>query len=155
MNAFNSVSRNAVLEHVFERVPSPGPYAAFAYGTPFMLYVDGAPEGSVALRSSDRVRQGDPCGPLLFALALQLVLQTASRVHPDCSIVAYADDITLQGPQQSVECAFRHLRNALLPYRLCVNPAKCKLYSSNRNCYKHWLHSGHSDCHCRHAYQTV
>jgi hypothetical protein len=46
MNAFNSVSRNAVLEQVFEHVPSLGPYAAFLYGTPSPLYVDGAPEGS-------------------------------------------------------------------------------------------------------------
>lgn len=127
-NAFNSVSRNVVLEQVFDRVPALGPWAAFAYGTPSKLYVDGAPAGSAPLLSCDGVRQGDPTGPLLFALAIQPILERTAAAHPDCSVVAYADDITLQGPQQAVESVFRSLRDELTPLRLRVNPTKCKVY---------------------------
>lgn len=130
-NAFNSVSREAVLQQVFERAPGLGPWAAFAYGTPSTLYVDGAPADSTPLSSSDGVRQGDPTGPLLFALALQPVLEEVAQQHPGCSLVAYADDITLQGPQHAVQAGFRSLCTALEPLRLRVNPLKSSLYSSD------------------------
>jgi len=125
------VSRNAVLEQVFERAPALGPYAAYAYSTASMLYVDGAPDGSTPLQSCDGVRQGDPVGALLFALAIQPVLESAEAAHADCSIVAYADDITLQGPQHAVEHVFRSLCDALAPARLRVNPAKTKVYCAD------------------------
>ena len=131
MNAFNSMSRSTMLEQLFERVPSLGPYAAYAYGLPSKLYVDGAPAGSAPLVSSDGMRQGDPSAPLMFALALQPVLEVASGAHRDCSTVVYVDDICIQGPQQAAECAFRHLCAGPLPLRLRVKPAICKLYGAD------------------------
>jgi hypothetical protein len=130
-NAFNSLSRQTLLNRVFEQVPALGPWAAYAYGTPSKLYVDGAPAESAPLLSSQGVRQGDPTGPLLFALAIQPELETAATAHSDCSLVAYADDITLQGSQQGVESTFRTLRDALLPLRLRINPLKSKLYCAD------------------------
>ena len=86
-NAFNTVSRDGVLEQDLERTPEFGPYAAYAYRTPSMLYVEGAPDGSTPLQSRDGVWQGDPLGALLFTLAIQPVLESAAALHADCSIV--------------------------------------------------------------------
>ena len=96
------MSRDAVLEQVFERAPELGPYAACAYSTPSMLYVDGAPAGSTPLQRREGVRQGDPVGAFLFALTIQPVLESAAALHDDCSMVPDADGITLQGPQHAV-----------------------------------------------------
>ena len=113
MTAVNSAVRSSVLEQVLNRVPSLGPYGAYAYGMPTKLYVDGAPAGSAPLLSSDGVRQGDPCAPMMFAMELQPVLEVASTMHLDCSIIANEYDISIQGPQQAVQCVFRHLRCCL------------------------------------------
>ena len=96
-----------------------------------MLYVDGAPAGSTSLQSRDGVRQGDPVGALLFALAIQPVLESAAALHDDCPIVAYADDITLQGSAHAVKYVFRSLSAALTPVRLRVNPARTKVFCAD------------------------
>ena len=75
--------------------------------------------------------QGDPVGELLFALAIQPVLESAAALHDDCSIVAYADDITLHGPQHAVEYVFCPHCDALTPVRLHVNPAITKVFCAD------------------------
>lgn len=132
-NAFNSVSRTAILQQVHERVPSLSHWAEFAYGTPSLLYVDGADPTSHPISSSNGVKQGDPLGPLLFALALHPVLEELSVLHEECSLVAYADDITLQGSQEGVQHVFRHMQEVLAPLGLAVHPAKCKAYCADES----------------------
>jgi len=98
-NAFNTVSRSAVLEAVLKRVPGLLPFVRFSYDRESRLVFvnnqfSGAP-GEEALRtfmSRTGVQQGDPLGPVLFALAVLEVLERVLAQHPDADISAFADD---------------------------------------------------------------
>jgi hypothetical protein len=98
-NAFNTVSRAAVLEAVLKHVPGLLPFARFSYARDSRLvYVNseyqGAP-GEELFRtffSRTGVRQGDPLGPALFALAMVEALERVQAQHPDTDVCAFADD---------------------------------------------------------------
>ena len=66
-NAFNLVSWNAVLKGVKDHFPSLLAWTSYCYGgeAPFLW------SGEDYIRSVSGVQQGDPLGPLLFAIALQ------------------------------------------------------------------------------------
>ena len=78
-NAFNSVTRSAVFEAVKEHVPKLLPFVQWAYGAPTSLHLVGAHPNTPPIQSQTGVRQGDPLGPLLFALALQRSLQRSQQ----------------------------------------------------------------------------
>ena len=62
---------------------------------------------SEPLWSAAGVRQGDPCGPCLFALTLWDSLEVSSLWHPEVRVIAYLDDVALQGPKEDVADAYR------------------------------------------------
>jgi len=102
-NAFNTVSRAAVMEAVLKFVPSLLPFVRMSYGGESRLVfanndrsgADGE-ELSHTFWSRTGVRQGDPLGPVLFALAIVAVLEEVQAKHPDVDVFAFADDgITL------------------------------------------------------------
>jgi hypothetical protein len=70
-NAFNTVSRAAVFAAVQSRMRQLLPVVQWVYGAVTPLHVAGAPPGTEPILSRCGVRQEDPLGPLLFALALQ------------------------------------------------------------------------------------
>ena len=70
------------------------------------------------------MRQGDPCGPLVFALTIQPVLQSLQDNHPSVRVVAYLDDIVLQGPATAPALAYQFLRDGLSTADLVVQPRK-------------------------------
>ncbi|KAJ0482043.1 putative reverse transcriptase domain-containing protein [Helianthus annuus] len=91
-NAFNLVDRSILLREVHRHCPSIFPWVQFLYAQPARLYV-----GNDRIRAFTGVQQGDPLGPLLFALALHpLVLQ----VQENCKLpfhAWYLDDGTVIG----------------------------------------------------------
>ena len=64
-NAFNFVSRDAVLQQCFMHFPEIYPWTSWCYSQYPKLW---HPLGSIS--SASGVQQGDPLGPLLFALVL-------------------------------------------------------------------------------------
>jgi len=64
-NAFNLVDRSALLREVRLRCPSISLWVEFLYGQAARLYL-----GDGHIMSAAGVQQGDPLGPLLFALVL-------------------------------------------------------------------------------------
>ncbi|GJY97152.1 putative reverse transcriptase domain-containing protein [Tanacetum coccineum] len=66
-NAFNLVDREAMLQEVRIRCPAISRWVEFCYSKPARLYY-----GEHTLWSHQGVQQGDPLGPLLFALVLHL-----------------------------------------------------------------------------------
>ena len=72
-NAFNSVSRQAVLDEVATFFPELLPWVAWSYGSPALLW---HPLGCVS--SQTGVQQGDPLGPMLFALVLHKLVSSVS-----------------------------------------------------------------------------
>ena len=131
-NAFNTVSRQAVLDAVAQRAPALYAYTAWAYGAHSHLHLVGAAPGADPLLSRTGVRQGDPSGPLLFALSLQSCLERVATLHPQVAVVAYADDTFLQGPPDAVAAACLHLQQFGADMGLHCAPAKSVVYCGHR-----------------------
>jgi hypothetical protein len=124
-NAFNEITLSVVLAAVSRRAPQLLPFAWWVYRQHTPLLVRGAPPDTVPLLSQRGVRQGDPCSMLLFSLGLQDVLEVTCNAHPDMRVVAYAEDVYVQGPSASVALAFRTLTRQARDIGLTARPDKC------------------------------
>ena len=69
-NAFNSVSRDAILRGCMAKVPSAYNWLRFCYGGPSPLFC----QWRRFCESHVAIHQGDACGPLGFALGLDTAL---------------------------------------------------------------------------------
>lgn len=130
-NAFNTVPRDVLLAAIAKRQPSLLPFASWSYGQASRLYVEGAPPDTPPVMSECGVRQGDPLGPLYFALALQDPLERMALVHPASAPLAYADDTFLQSSPAVVIPAFRTLCELGTTIGLIAKLPKCGVYSRN------------------------
>jgi len=107
-NAFNTVSREVFLRELRAHFPGLAPWAEFCYGSPSRLLF-----GTRTIPSETGVQQGDPLGPLLFALALQPVLSelAGSRSEGGLELVySYLDDLCLAGDAVAVAAVLRTLK---------------------------------------------
>ena len=75
-NAFNTVDRGRFLREVRHHLPGLARWAEWCYGRPSKLFFEGA-----VISSEVGVQQGDPVGPLLFALAPAACAQSVGQ-HP-------------------------------------------------------------------------
>ena len=92
-NAFNCVGRQAFLEQCRHHFPGLSRWAEWCYLQPSNLYF-----GSHTLQSERGVQQGDPLGPMLFALALQPLLAQLHEAKSEQGLqLAYSflDDLVL------------------------------------------------------------
>ena len=124
-NAFNTVDRATFLEHCKQNLPGLFPWAAWCYAEPSNLLCGGR-----TIPSEYGVQQGEPLGPLLFALALQPVLErlAAARTPGGLQLVfSYLDDTCLEGDQRAVATAFADLKAASASIGLELNMSKCEL----------------------------
>ncbi|GKE30490.1 putative reverse transcriptase domain-containing protein, partial [Tanacetum coccineum] len=89
-NAFNRVDRSALLHKVRVKCPLISLWVDFLYGQASRLYI-----GDTHIWSANGVQQGDPLGPLLFALILHPLLH---KIKDSCKLllhVWYLDDGTV------------------------------------------------------------
>eukprot|EP00731_Ephydatia_muelleri_P011247 Em0006g141a len=95
--------------------------------TPLCLQVHNSEPKNRNLTSQSGVQQGDPLGPLLFSLVLNVVVK-AIATHPECSDllyhVWYLDDGVLAGPSSHVRKALSLLIELGPPLGLHVNIKK-------------------------------
>ena len=117
-NAFNSVHRRAVFDAVSRRYPAALPLLRQAYARPSPLFV-----ATSRLWSCRGVQQGDPLGPLLFALAVDPVAQSLQSPMN----VWFLDDATLAGPASTVARDIERATSALSDIGLTVNESKCEV----------------------------
>ncbi|KAL5499769.1 hypothetical protein EMCRGX_G011229 [Ephydatia muelleri] len=95
------------------------------------------PVGTIS--SASGVQQGDPLGPLLFALVLQSVLRQLAA-DPQCQQLLfnawYLDDGALAGPGSAVLRALEVLGTEGKPNGLILNQSKCELFSPNADTFQ-------------------
>jgi hypothetical protein len=101
-NAFSTLSRQSIFDILEDTYPSLIPFVNLMYGRPSTVHFP--PEdhdGTTPITSSAGVRQGDPFGPFLFALASHRLLKLVAEAHPSVQPLAYADDTYLvaRGPE--------------------------------------------------------
>ena len=125
-NAFNMVSRQAVLNECGKHFPELLPWASWCYSQhPFLWHPLGC------LTSEQGVQQGDPLGPLLFSLVLNILVSEISS-RGDCSLnyhAWYLDDGALAGPGSSVYNILAMLQELGPSLGLHVNIHKCEVFS--------------------------
>eukprot|EP00731_Ephydatia_muelleri_P005540 Em0002g1716a len=130
-NAFNMVSRQAVMDQCATYFPELLPWVSWCYGSHTSFW---HPMGQIS--SQTGVQQGDPLGPMLFALVL-LKLVTSTDADDDCLQLLleawYLDDGVLAGERSAVIRAL-HLIEDLGPHLgLYINFSKCELFSRSGN----------------------
>lgn len=122
-NAFNSVSREAVLHNVSLVEPNLLGWANTLYTQHSALLMD---DGTV-LSSQQGVRQGDPLSPMAFDLAIQPVLNAASLVVKSKGglVKAYHDDLTIVAPREACKAIVRLVQLRGQRLGLTLRPDKC------------------------------
>jgi hypothetical protein len=126
-NAFNSIGRECIQKNLMATSYLHGlvPFFTWAYGKSTPLYAN---DGSFLFNSETGIRQGDPLGPLFFAIGIQDILKRVKSSYDTVDVLAYLDDIHLTGPNSQVKKAFKALESALLQRGLVVNKNKSKLF---------------------------
>ena len=127
-NAFNCVSRGAVLSAVRRHFPWMTPWADTCYRHDSNLLV-----GSSRIRSRRGVQQGDPLGPSLFSLAVHPCVIEATRVSEaqfplELDYKAFfLDDGTIAGKAQAVQLFLDSLERLFLEIGLEIARNKTKV----------------------------
>ena len=117
-NAFNTVNRAAMLKEVQTRCPEIFNlvYQSYSFHSP--LYVKEA-----TVMSQTGVQQGDPLGPLLFALTLDPIIRSIQSPMNSW----YLDDGVIAGPAHSVSNDLQQIILKLQTLGLTLEPTKCKI----------------------------
>ncbi|KAA0148764.1 hypothetical protein FNF31_07321 [Cafeteria roenbergensis] len=126
-NAYNSVSRRAMIEEVrrLDEKLVPAVLALYGSSSPLLFATD---EGEVfELKSNRGVRQGDPAAGALFAIAVHPLVDEVRRAFPDVLILQMADDTTLVGPRRSAFKAAQMLAERLSTVGLRMNADKTQV----------------------------
>jgi hypothetical protein len=100
-NAFNSASRRVIFEECRKHFPELLRWLQFCYGDQPMLWFD-----RFEFRSESGVQQGDPLGPFLFCLALNVLVSLIKEHCPNLKLNCwYLDDGILIGTHADLKMA--------------------------------------------------
>ena len=125
-NAFNLVSRQALLSECAKHFPELYPWAHWCYSQhPYLWHTMGN------LTSECGVQQGDPLGPLLFSLVLN-ILVSEIVLEPGCANLLYhawyLDDGVVAGSSTEVCRVLAILEERGHSLGLHVNINKCEVF---------------------------
>lgn len=128
-NAFNSIDRHTLLLQCQSLFPDLLPWVRWCYGEqPWLVHRTGN------LRSCVGVQQGDPLGPFLFCLVLQILAARVADASPGLVLHKwYLDDGVIAGPVSDVLRALSILSLDGPALGLHLNLAKCELFSPDMN----------------------
>ena len=128
-NAFNLVSRQAILDECAVCFPELLPWAAWCYGQhPILWHAMGS------INSETGVQQGDPLGPLFFCLVLQTVVSAISAGDRCAELLFHAwymDDVIVASPRCAINRVLSIIQDQGPTLGLFINTAKCEIFSPN------------------------
>ena len=123
VNAFNAVSRSIFLNECFDKFPHNFKWVHFCYSNHSHLFF-----GNYIISSQAGVQQGDPLGPFLFCLVLQVLISKIKDEVPDLDLNNwYMDDGSLFGKTRDVLKAWNIIKDFGPSFGLQVNLSKCEL----------------------------
>lgn len=122
-NAFNSIDRSSMFSSIRQRLPSLSAWFESCYGSaPILYYRDRS------LASCSGVQQGDPLGPLGFALTLQPLIELLSSSVSSLRLnLWYLDDGVISGDIDSLHQAMNLIESSGPSRGLHLNRSKCLL----------------------------
>ena len=135
INAFNTIDRNAILASLRTRAPHLVPWAQKSLGQPTLLFC-----ANHTISSEQGVQQGDPLGPLLFAMGIQpaiekvsMAMTLAHQANPAQSPPLhwhrwYFDDGTLVGTLPQLNEALTILGPALASLGCSISAPKTTIW---------------------------
>ena len=127
LNAFNRVSRQAILNACALHIPELLPWSQWCYGQHPALW-----HSLGTISSEIGVQQGDPLCPLLFCLVLQQIISAIAE-DVDCESLLfhhwYIDDGVVAGPVAAITWVLAIIQERGPPLGLNINFAKCELFS--------------------------
>ena len=123
-NAFNSVDRGCMFEEIRAHIPPLAAWMESCYGAQPILHL-----GDNQILSRCGVQQGDPLGPLGFALTLQPIVEKIKTEVPGLNINTwYLDDGTLCGSPSELTAALSIVEQEGPSRGLNLNHSKSLLY---------------------------
>ena len=124
-NAFNSIDRSSMFNEIRTRMPSLSLWMECCYGGHPLLHL-----GDYKIPSCSGVQQGDPLGPLGFALALHPIIEEINNKVPTLNINGwYLDDGILVGAPTDICKALEVIEQEGPPRGLFLNRQKSLLIS--------------------------
>jgi hypothetical protein len=123
-NAFNMMSRQHILSEVSEKVPGIMRWSLYSLNTNAHLFLP----NQISLESNRGVQQGDPLGPLLFAVGLHSIPLKIKTTLSDLFQVWYLDDSTLIGKCSSVSQAIRIIEDEATKIGMKLNMEKSEVW---------------------------
>jgi hypothetical protein len=125
-NAFNTVSRDKALASFQVYLPALYPYIESIYGqTPDLWFI--LDRSIQSILSAEGSQQGDPLGPLVFAVAVLPLLQELQRILSGGFVRAFIDDTTQLAPFEQQQRALTFLKSEAPRYGLNLNFQKFKI----------------------------
>jgi hypothetical protein len=120
-NAFNSTSRQKLLDNLAARCPEAMPWFRTCYSVHTPLHV-----GSTTILSQTGLQQGDPCGPAGFCWAIQDICEALEDI---CEWQGwYLDDGILMGTPAQLATALQLVVRMAADRGITLNLPKCLLW---------------------------
>ena len=130
-NAFNTMSRQAILEGVNRLFPDLTQYFLQWYGEPAELWFHHERGYTCKVSSEEGVQQGDSGGPAWYACGLHGVLEKIRTALPGRLVVAFADNIYIGTAQDNVAHDFDVAETELASVRQALVREKCEVWGEH------------------------
>jgi hypothetical protein len=130
-NGYNALKRSAIWDGLKDFEEAGLSKYFFSFYTGEAKVVDGC--GLVVIIQVMGVDQGDPLGPLLFAIGMWKLCEEVMRDFPDVTFMFYIDDTVLLGNIQDVLESFHATREALARGNLILatQPGKQEVWGAS------------------------
>jgi len=127
-NAFNSMYRRPIYDHLLEKFPDLAPWFHYAYSKSTPIF---SSDSQYLFNSEVGVKQGDPLGSFFFACGAQKSVQDIIAKFPiGLDILGYLDDNNLIVKRSMAKDVYKHLVLNFKKIGLEINPDKTFIFGS-------------------------